>query len=74
MAIHDDISAAVRRFKGQILETAQIIRIVQQEFPKTSTGSILPNDHATGNANPCWCANTGNRIFDKVGHGKYKVR
>ena len=37
-------------------------------------GSILPNDHAKGNKGACKCAGTELRIFDRVGHGLYKVR
>jgi len=74
MTIHDEIKLAVSWFKGQTLETAQIIKIVREQFPEINADSILPNEHADGNANPCWCAKTNDRIFERITRGKYKVR
>ena len=60
---------------GQTFSTAEITELMLEESDITR-GSILPNDHASGNANPCWCAkNRGNQpVFDKVGWASYLVR
>src|SRR5438445_327356 len=54
--------------------TAQIGKLLQEEYPNFSLGSILPNDHAKGNAASCWCVGTPQQIFNKVRRGFYRVR
>ncbi len=54
--------------------TAQIGKLLQEEYPNFSLGSILPNDHAKGNAASCWCVGIPQQIFNKVRRGFYRVR
>jgi len=71
---HQKILLSMAPHRGKALKTGTIITITQERSPGIPVGSILPNDHAEGNKHPCWCANTQNRIFDRISHGKYKVR
>lgn len=73
MTNHDMIVSALRNHRGQTLSTGEIKKIVMRAYPMFSEGSLLPNDHAEGNKNPCWCAGTDRRIFDKVRNGVYRV-
>lgn len=73
MTIHDKIKSAVSRYKGKTLTGAEIKDLVIAMYPGTNRTSILPNDHADGNLNPCRCANTPYRIFDRLGDSLYKV-
>lgn len=60
---------------GQTFSTAEITELMLEESD-IARGSILPNDHASGNASPCSCAvNRRNQpIFDRVGRASYRVR
>jgi hypothetical protein len=73
MTNHDMIAAAVKSYRGQTLTTSDIRKIVVGAFPDFNVGSLLPNDHATGNKSCCACADTKSRIFDQVECGKYLV-
>ena len=74
MTNHEMMSAALKSYRGQTLQTSEIRKIVVSKFPKFNTGSLLPNDHALGNKQPCSCAGTKSRIFDRVERGQYLVR
>ena len=74
MTNHEMIAAAVKEYRGKILETREIKKIVLEAFPNFNLGSLLPNDHGFGNKNPCSCAGTESRIFDRVEPKKYFVR
>lgn len=65
--------AAMSDYRGETLTTAEIKKIVCLAFPRFSNGSILPNDHATGNKSACWCAGTDSQIFQKIGKSEYRV-
>lgn len=71
---HDMIAAAVKNYRGKILETSEIKEMVLKAFPNFNVRSFLPNDHAFGNKNCCSCAGTEKRIFDRVEPKKYLVR
>lgn len=64
---------AFKHMAGQELETNQIEAIMLDKFGIPS-GSARPNDHAEGNKDECGCARTDDRIFDRIGHGLYRVR
>ena len=74
MTNHDMIATAMKDYRGKILETSEIKKIVLKAFPAFTEGSLLPNDHAFGNKSACSCAGTGSRIFDRVEPRKYLVR
>lgn len=74
MTNHDMIAAAVSSARGQQLSNQEIWRLVHSQFPNFNQGSLLPNDHAEGNKGACPCANSPNRIFDRLGSGRYLVR
>jgi len=69
--IHELLVETFAPFVGQEFETSEIHNMMKG---KASKRSVLPNDHAGGNKNPCWCAKTDGRIFDKVKLGRYRVR
>ena len=74
MTNHEMIAFAVKAHRQKELTTHQIKEIVLKTFPNFTEGSILPNDHATGNKCPCPCAGTNKRIFNQIERGKYLVR
>ena len=74
MTNHDMIAAALKSYRGKTLTTGDINKIVLGAFPEFNIGSLLPNDHASGNKSCCACAGTESRIFDRVELGKYRVR
>lgn len=74
MTNHDMIATAIKDYRGKILETSEIKKIVLSAFPIFTEGSILPNDHALGNKSCCSCAGTERRIFDRIEPKKYLVR
>jgi len=73
MTNHDRFAKVFRNRVGREFSTREIEEIMQRESD-INPGSILPNDHAKGNKGACKCAGTELRIFDRVGHGLYKVR
>lgn len=70
---HDMITSAIENFRGKVLSTSEIQKIVIMAFPHFSIGSLLPNDHALGNKSSCSCAGTDRRIFNRIEAGKYLV-
>ena len=71
---HDMMASAVKNYRGKVLETSQIKKIVLGAFPNFNEGSFLPNDHAFGNKSCCSCVGTKRQIFDRIEPGKYLVR
>src|SRR3989440_616997 len=71
---HDCFANVFRERGFRKFSTAQIGKLLQEEYPNFSLGSILPNDHAKGNAASCWCVGTPQQIFNKVRRGFYRVR
>ena len=67
------IASAVESYRGKILSTSEIKKIVLSAFPYFFEGSLLPNDHALGNKSPCRCAGTDKRIFERIEPGRYLV-
>ena len=74
MTNHDRIATAVKSYRGKILSTSDIKKIVVGAFPEFNIGSLLPNDHASGNKSCCVCAGTDSRIFDQIERSNYRVR
>lgn len=74
MTNHEMFAIALKPYQGKKLTTKEIGVIVCDAFPEFSEGSMLPNDHAGGNKNPCWCAGSGERLLDRVERGVYLVR
>jgi hypothetical protein len=56
MTNHDRLVSVFKNRSGQTFSTAKIVTIMLEESD-ISPGTILPNDHADGNAESCWCAN-----------------
>ena len=73
MTNHEMIAFALKNYKGKILATDEITRIVLGTFPCFNEGSLGPNDHSIGNKSPCVCACTNSRIFDRIKRGSYLV-
>ena len=71
---HDCFANVFRERGFRKFSTAQIVKLLQEEYPHFSLRSILPNDHAKGNAASCWCVGTPQQIFNKVRRGFYRVR
>ena len=71
---HERIKRAVSSARGRTLKTEKIKALCHDLFPEMPDGSILPNDHAEGNKNPCWCAGKPERLFDRTGYAHYRVR
>jgi hypothetical protein len=68
---HDRIAAVFRLHRGQEFSASKIKMMLQGNV---TTGSVLPNDHADADHDGCcWCAGTNNRIFKRVGPGRYLV-
>ena len=73
MTNHDIIAGALQGYRGEILTTARIREIVLGAYPRFNPGSLLPNDHASGNKYPCWCVGTKNQIFEPIERGRYRI-
>ena len=73
MTNHDRFVEVFKSRGSQIFTTKEIEELMEKESDITS-GSVLPNDHATGNKSACRCARTELRIFDRLERGRYKVR
>ncbi len=70
---HNKFVRVFKGMEGQTLTTKKIEQIMKNETDICHT-SILPNDHAGGNASDCKCANTDRRIFDRIKKALYTVR
>ena len=73
MTNHDMLAAAMQSYSGKTLTTNEIKTIVQNAYPQFSDGSVLPNDHASGNKSACWCVGTEKQILEKVQRNEYRV-
>ena len=71
---HNCIKDVFKNRRGEEFATAEIKRMVLAKYVGFKPRSVLPNDHAEGNKSPCWCAGTESRLFERVGHGMYRVR
>lgn len=49
MRNHDMIASAVKGYRGKVLATNEVKKIVLCAFPEFNEGSHRPNDHAFGN-------------------------
>jgi len=73
MTNHEMITIAMQGHRGETLTTAQIRAIVLRGFPQFNVGSLLPNDHGSGNKSCCWCVGTKDQIFNPIRSGLYRV-
>jgi hypothetical protein len=71
---HELIAKALKAHSGRELETKQFNEIILDAFPDFNEGSLLPNDHASGNKGACPCAGTESRLLDRLGRGLFRVR
>ncbi len=71
---HERFASVFRHRAGQEFSTAQIVAMMLDAYPHYREGSLLPNDHGAGCEGACECAGTDDRIFDHIGHGRYRVR
>ena len=71
MTVHEHFANEFKSYSGKEFTTSQIKTMLRGIV---ADGTILPNDHADGNKNPCRCAATDKRIFDKIKRGLYRVR
>ena len=59
---------------GRVLKTDEIEKMMSPRFI-VNKGSVRPKAHSDkGEASACKCANTNDRIFDRIKQGLYKVR
>jgi hypothetical protein len=70
---HDRFASVFRNRKGRTFSTAEITKLMLAESD-IQPGSVLPNDHGEGNKGECPCVGTNRQIFERVGHGMYRVR
>ena len=75
---HDVIKRAVAPRKGDVLRTSDILALVLTIDPSFSPGSLLPNDHASGNRGACGCSlykggSEADPIFERISSGRYLV-
>lgn len=73
MTNHERFAAAFKSRRGGEFSTAQIRKIMSDTYPDIPEGSILPNDHGTGNQSDCWCVGTADQVFDRLGRARYRV-
>lgn len=75
MTNHDRFVSVFKTRSGRTFSTAEIVNIMLDESD-IAPGSILPNDHADGNAASCWCSKNhlNQPIFHRVTPGLYRVR
>lgn len=74
MTNHERFAEVFRERQGQLLSTAEIRRLMLEKYPDLVDGSNRPNEHGDGNKTPCSCSGSERQIFDRVEHGKYRVR
>lgn len=76
---HNEIVDAIFSYKDVKLKRSEIIKILEQKLPDQSRGKInliYPSDHCRNHTNEgaCYCAKSSKAIFQRVGHGEYRVR
>jgi hypothetical protein len=74
MTNHERFAEVFRGRQGRLISTAEIHRLMLEQYPDLPLGSILPNDHGDGNKTPCECSGTERQIFDHTARGQYRVR
>jgi len=73
---HSTYAAAMAPFRGNLMTKAEIDVAVAEAIadPKVRQW-LLPSDHCSNHSNDgaCGCAQTDHAIFERVGHGRYRV-
>lgn len=74
---HDHLAQAVAPFRGKELTQADILKAYADAFPQRPDDLkwIQGSDHSSNHTNrgPCVCSGTASALFQRVGHGKYRV-
>lgn len=71
---HERFADAFKSRKGGEFSTAQIRKIMVDTYgADIKEGSILPNDHGSGNRSDCSCVGTAGQVFDRLGRARYRV-
>lgn len=74
---HNRLVVAVAQFRGQELTQAQVLDCYSDAYPNSDNDLqwIQASDHSKNHINraPCVCSETVMSIFERTGHGKYKV-
>jgi hypothetical protein len=73
MRNHDRFVKVFKGRKGREFSTAEIKRLMFEEYPDLPEGSNLPNEHGGGNLTSCKCVGTESQIFDHIARGQYRV-
>lgn len=74
---HDRIVAAVAPLRGREMSQAHIHKTYSEAFPdrvgdlQWIHGSDRSSNHT--NRGPCKCSKTPSAIFERLGHGRYRV-
>ncbi len=75
---HNYIVDAMENHKDETLQAIDIRKIVIGKFPKLEPEEkwIQASDHCINltNKGACYCAKNEKAIFERISHGKYKVR
>ena len=74
---HDRIVEAVTPLHGRELSQAEILNAYVAAFPDREEDLkwVQGSDHSRNHTNrgSCFCSETAKAVFERVGHGKYRV-
>jgi hypothetical protein len=74
---HKQIEQSIAPLKDLVVGPAQIRKVLVEKFPSVEKDIdwILPSDHCVNHTNKgaCECAMSETALFERVGHGKYRV-
>ena len=74
---HNHLVIALADFRGLELTQAQILDCYSKAYPNSENDLqwIQASDHSKNHTNkaPCLCSETVMSIFERTGHGKYRV-
>ena len=74
---HKQLEQALLPLKNLIVGPAQVRKVLAEKFParEKDIDWILPSDHCVNHTNKgaCECARSEAALFERVGHGKYRV-
>lgn len=73
----DAFKQAMAPYRGRTLRAAQINSILRSTpgLTEREIQWMMPSDHCVNhtNAGACTCAQTPQAIFERIGHGEYRV-
>jgi hypothetical protein len=71
----DKLQEALAPYRGKVLQSFEMRRIVLARISEFKPGSFLPNDHSDiGSKSSCSCVGTDRRLLDRVARQTYMVR